>query len=883
MQHSWGAAVMVAITLSAGVPSPAMAAPASVAKVRTEAVLDQGWRFLFRQDGSAQPGAADPAWQAVTLPHTWNRIGGHIDKAPGYDDRRGQGWYQLDFKAPAAAAKPRRSWLQFDGASIVTDVWLNGSKVGTHRGGVSGFRFDVSDHLRPGTNRLMVRTDNTAPETKGSATAETLPMGGDWFMFGGLYRKVSLVTSDPLHLELDDHGGPGVYARTLQVGDSSATVEVVARVRNDTGKAEPATVRYALLDAAGAVVASASDKLQVRSGASEERKVTLTVPNPRLWNGRADPYLYRLKVDVLAAGRVRDTVTRNFGIRTMRFDPDGGFFLNGKRLALHGVNRHQESGANGWAGTDEELARDYALITEIGANTVRLAHYQHAQAEYDLADRLGLVVWAEIPLVNLTAPHGMAAATPAFIENAETHLRELIRQNHHHPSIAAWSIANEPNLMGLWSPLKPATLPLLRRLAELSRDEDPSRPAVLASCCGTIPGETTPGEKQPGLDAPPEAVDVFGVNVYAGWYYGTTGDLGKYLDRVHAHYPAKSLSVTEYGAGGGLTQHSDNPLGGPVNAMGRPHPEQFQAHVHETSWPQLRDRHYLWGTWLWNMFDFSSPSRQEGDLTDTNNKGIVSFDRSVRKEAFYFYKAHWNPEPMLYLAGHRYTRRAIPFADVKAYSNAAEARLTVNGRDLGTAACIERVCRWRMVALAKGDNVVEVSASLAGRDMRDRAVWQREEGPDTYRILAGQVAVTDTAAGLHGSDDFFTGGEGQLLNRAGFGKRPNKVVGGAQDQGLYQAWRTGDFHYDLPLPDGEYALTLRFVEPDEKAGKGQRVFDVVAGGKVVLENVDIAAEAGTMVAHERIVPITVQGGMARIGFVSKKGKAIVSAISVAPR
>lgn len=874
---------MLAMALCAGVSCPAMAAAASIAKARSEVVLDQGWRFLFRQEGGAEPGATDPAWQAVTLPHTWNRIGGHVDKAPGYDDRRGQGWYQLDFKAPAGAAKPRRSWLQFDGASIVTDVWLNGTKVGTHRGGVSGFRFDVSDHLRPGSNRLMVRTDNTAPETRGSATAETLPMGGDWFMFGGIYRKVALVTSDPLHLELDDHGGPGVYARTLDAGSGAATVEVVAKVRNDTGQAAPATLRYALLDDAGAVAASAHDTLLVRPGAGEERKVTLTVPNPRLWHGRADPYLYRLKVDVLAAGRLRDTVTRNIGIRTMRFDPDGGFFLNGKRLALHGVNRHQESGANGWAATDEDLARDYALITEIGANTVRLAHYQHAQAEYDLADRLGLVVWAEIPLVNLTAPHGVAAATPPFIENAETHLRELIRQNHHHPSIAAWSIANEPNLTGLWAPLKPATLPLLRRLAELSRDEDPSRPAVLASCCGTIPGETTPGEKQPGLDAPPEAVDVFGVNVYAGWYYGTTADLGKYLDRVHAHYPAKSLSVTEYGAGGGLTQHSDNPLGGPVNAMGRPHPEQFQAHVHETSWPQLRDRRYLWGTWLWNMFDFSSPSRQEGDLTDTNNKGIVGFDRSVRKEAFYFYKAHWNPEPMLYLAGHRYTRRASPFADVKAYSNAAEARLTVNGRDLGTAACIERVCRWRRVMLAKGDNVVEVSASLAGRDMRDRAVWQREEGPATYRILAGQVAVTDTAAGLHGSDDFFTGGEGQLLNRAGFGKRSNKVVVGAQDQGLYQAWRTGDFHYDLPLPDGEYALTLRFVEPDEKAGKGQRVFDVVAGGRVVLGNVDIAAEAGVMTAHERTVPITVRGGMARIAFVSKQGKAIVSAISVVPR
>jgi beta-galactosidase len=878
MRHSLAVAVFVATMAG----SPGFAASAEV-QARTETVLDHGWRFLFRKDGNAEPGPTDPGWQPVALPHTWNRIGGHAEKAPGSNDSRGQGWYRLDFDAPASTAAPRRSWLQFDGASIVTDVWLNGTKVGTHRGGVAGFRFDVSRQLRAGQNRLLVRTDNTSPEAKGSPTAETLPMGGDWFMFGGIYRKVALVTTDPLHLDLDDHGGPGVYARTLQIDPTSATVEVVAKVRNDAAGAARSTVRYSLLDKQGKVVASAKENVLVQPGAGGAGKARLTVPGPRLWNGRADPYLYRVKVDVLAEGRVRDTMIRNFGIRTMRFDPDEGFFLNGKHLALHGVNRHQETGGNGWASTEEDLARDYALITEIGANTVRLAHYQHAQAEYDLADRMGLIVWAEIPLVNLSAPHGLAAPTPAFIENAETHLRELIRQNYNHPSIAVWSVANEPNLTGLWMPLKPATLPLLHRLAELSRMEDPSRPPVLASCCGTIPGEATPGQKRAGFDAPPEAVDVFGVNVYAGWYYGTTPDLGKYLDRVHAFYPAKSLGVTEYGAGGGLTQHTDNPLGGPVNATGRPHPEQFQAYIHENSWPQLRDRRYLWGTWLWNMFDFSSASRQEGDLVDTNNKGIVSFDRSVRKESFYFYKAHWNPEPMLYLAGHRYTRRASPFADVKAYSNATEARLTVNGKDIGTAACVERVCRWHRIALARGDNVVEVTASTGGRELRDRAVWQREEGPDTYRILAGQIAVTDTAAGLHGSDDFFTGGEAQLLNPAEYGRTTTRTVAGAADQRLFQSWRTGDFHYDLPLPDGDYTMTLRFVEPVEKTGKGERVFDVVVGGKVVLENIDVAAQAGVLSAHERVVPITVQGGSARIAFVSKTGKAIVSAISVTPR
>jgi beta-galactosidase len=884
-RHRRGTTLAVLALLAATMlPITTVSAAPGSATPRSETALVQGWRFAFGDRHGDEAGIDDTSWQQVSLPHTWNRIGGHADKAPGSNENRGQGWYRLRFDAPPAAGKGRRSWLQFDGASVVTEVWLNGVAVGTHHGGVSGFRFDVTGAIRPGANQLVVRTDNSAPETPGSNTADTLPMAGDWFMYGGLYRKVSLLTTDPLHVDLADHGGPGVRTRTLAIDAGSASVEVVTQVRNDGPGAARGAVRYALLDAKGTVVAKVTQPLAAAPASSTGQRITLRVPKPRLWNGVADPYLYRLRVDVLAGARVADSVTQDIGIRTMRFDPDRGFFLNGKKLALHGVNRHQETGDNGWAATDADLARDYALIREIGANTVRLAHYQHAQAEYDLADRAGLVVWAEVPLVTLAAPHGKAQATPAYLANAELHLRELIRQNINHPSIAVWSVANEPNLAAMWMPNPPLTLPLLRRMVALAQAEDPSRPPVLASCCGTIPGELSPGVPRAGLDAPPEAVDIFGVNVYAGWYYGSSADLGTYLDRLHAHYPAKSVSVSEYGAGGGLTQHTDNPLGGPINASGRPHPEQFQAHVHETSWPQLRDRPYLWASWLWNMFDFASASRQEGDLVDTNNKGIVSFDRSVRKESFYFYKAHWNPEPMLYLAGHRYTERASPFADVKAYSNAAQARLTVNGRDLGNAPCVEHICRWHRVALAQGDNAIAVAATHGGQALTDRAVWHRADGPGTYRILAGQLAVTDTGAGLFGSDDFFTGGQGNLLNPARIGRpAPVRIVAGAADQRLYQAWRSGRFQYDLALPDGDYTLTLRFVEPVKETAAGQRVFDVTVQDQVVLRDIDLAAAAGVMKAHERTVPLTVTGGSVRIGFVPKVGEAIVSAITIAPR
>ncbi|MFC5460584.1 glycoside hydrolase family 2 TIM barrel-domain containing protein [Massilia niabensis] len=877
------AVLLAAITLfGAGVHAAPAAAPAPVPSGRTETPLMQGWRFAFGDEHTEKSDGSN--WQVVNLPHTWNRIGGHSTKAADANDKRGKGWYRLSFTAGAAAAKPRRSWLQFDGASIVSDVWLNGVHLGRHHGGVSGFRFDVTDALRTGDNLLVVRTDNTAPDTKGAATAETLPMGGDWFMYGGLYRKVSLITTAPVHIELGDHGGPGVYARTVSVEAGRARVEVTAKVRHNAGATQAVQVRTSLLDARGRAVASSTQPLDMAVSSLQEVKSSLEVAKPRLWNGVADPYLYTLRVDLLSGARTVDTVSQNFGIRTMRFDPDKGFFLNGKPLALRGVNRHQETGANGWAATDAELERDYAIIKEIGANTVRLAHYQHPKAGYDLADRMGLVVWAEVPLVLLSAPYGEPTATPGFIANAEQHLRELIRQNFNHPSIAVWSIANEPNLGNVWMRPKPLTVPLLKRLAALARAEDPSRAPVLASCCGNLPGSLMPTSKGPGLDSPPEAVDVYGVNVYFGWYYSTVSGLSAYLDEMHAFYPNKAMSVTEYGAGGALSQHTDNPLGGPIVAGGRPHPEGFQSYIHEHTWPQLRDKPYLWGSWLWNMFDFGTAIRMEGDLVDTNDKGIVSFDRKVKKESFYFYKAHWNPEPMIYLAGHRYTERASPVADVKAYTNAPKASLSVNGRDLGSVDCVERICLWRNVVLAKGDNDMLVSASVKGKTLRDRAVWRRADGPGTYRVLAGQLGVMQTSAGLYGSDNFFNGGEGQLLNPPARGTPPPpKVVAGAADQAMYLAYRTGRFSYALPLPNGEYNLTLRFVEPVESQTAGKRVFDVRVQGSVALADLDIAGQAGSMKALERTVPLRVNDGKAMIEFIPKTGVAILSSFSIDPR
>ncbi len=856
---------------------------------REERQLVSGWRFALSGTLNERADIDDSTWQRVDLPHTWNRVGGYGAKPPGANEAKGTGWYRLHFEVGSTTnpslENGRRTWLQFDGASVVADVWLNGVSLGRHDGAFSRFRFDVTDEVRPGQNLLAIRTDNTAPATPGAATAETIPMSGDWFMYGGLYRKVSLISTNAVHIDLADAGGSGVYVNTVSADDQKAQLAIVTKIRNDAAGESATRVRTALIDTKGTVVATATQELMLAAGTTGDVRTALDLTRPHLWNGVPDPYMYKLRTQVLFGDTLLDQVETNVGIRTIRIDPEHGFFLNGKKLVLHGVNRHQEVADKGWAASEADVEKDYELIAELGANTVRFAHYQHDQFEYELADRLGLIVWSELPFVNTPAPEGQPEATPALVANAELQLREMIRQNFNHPSIAVWSVANEPNLLVARMQQKARTLPLLERLVKLANAEDAYRPGVLASCCGTLPGDAAPGEHAEGLDSPPMAVNGFGVNTYFGWYYATAGDVGAYLDKVHEFYPTKALGVTEYGGGGALSQHSDYAEGGPIHAFSRPHPEEFQAYLHEQTWPQIKARPWLWGSWVWVMFDFGSAQRQEGDLVDTNDKGLVSYDRQTRKDSFYYYKAQWNPEPMLYLTGRRYLERASPVADVKAYSNASKARLTLNGKDLGWTECEARICLWRNIHLSQGDNRLVVEAMSDGKPLRDTVTWHRSDGPDTWRILAGQLTVTQTSAGLYGSDQFFTGGQAADLNPRGRGPAPPpKLIAGASDQALYAGYRSGSFSYELVLPNGDYLVTLRFAEPVTEQVAGKRVFDVLAQRKVLLNDLDIVAESGNaLTAVERALPVNVADGRLRLDFVPSAGEAILASFSVVPQ
>ena len=869
------ALLALAVTPHATIAKPhAVSASAQSVQSRQSQLLSEGWHF--RQSdaitGAEQPSFEDAGWQTVSIPHTWNRIGNEgLTRSADSNSTRGIGWYRLHFTT--AAASNKRYFLQFDGAGMIAEVWLNGRYLGKHMGAFGRFRFDATAALKPGEdNLLVVKTDNSKP-APGSTTQDTIPHSGDFFIHGGLYRPVTLITTEASHIDLMDFGGPGVYARATAITSDGAAVEVRSRLVGDNAKV---TIDTEISDATGTIVATQSTA--TTAGPAADHAVSLTIARPHLWNGTRDPYLYRVTVTIRdARGAVLDRVIQPLGLRTIRFDADKGFFLNGQPLQMRGAARHQDRPAKGWAISRADIAQDFDIMQDMGANAVRLAHYQHDQFAYDLSDNRGILVWAEIPAVNAVS-FGDAPANAALTNNAEQQLKELIRQNYNHPSIVVWSIANEIDLVPTLKNTEAHAAPLLHLLNDLAHAEDSGRPTTMADCCERFPdggSNDAKGVKLADHDVTTGITDTIGYNRYMGWYYNAPADFGPFLDKAHRTHPNLPMSVSEYGAGGALTQHSDNALGGPINPHGRPHPEEVQNWYHEESWKQIAARPYIWGVFVWNMFDFSSDSRQEGDLSEINEKGLVSFDRSVKKDSFYYYRAQWNPALTVHLTGRRYVDRAYGVVDVKAYSNAAEARLSLNGADIGTAKCADGICVWPGVRLAAGENALTATAGKDGATLTDTVQWEYNGAPDSIHIKAGDVTGLRTADGArYGSDNFFTGGQGKGVNPPD--TAPDKRLAVVP---LYDSYRTGAFTYDVPVPDGHYRVTLHFAEPSLKAG--ERAFDVSINGKVVLAGFDVAAEAkGPRMGIARTFEADAVKGVIHIAFTPVAGDAIVSAIDV---
>ena len=575
----------------------------------------KGWEFT----------GPDGTTTTVDLPHTWNARDGQDG---GNDYWRGTCIYRTHFAAPQFNTASHQVWIQFDGVNASAHVVLNGSPVCNHDGGYSTFRANITELLRD-ENELTVEVDN-------SKNDRVYPQKADFTFYGGIYRDVSLMVVSKNHFTLDYFGGPGIrITPTVQGADASVQVTTW-----HDGEGE---VSIELLDAAGNTVATGKGP-----------DITLTIFNAHLWNGVKDPYLYSCKARLVVNGTVEDETTTRFGVRSFKVDPKKGFFLNGKSYPLHGVSRHQDRKGLGNAITREMHDEDMALIKEIGANTIRLAHYQHDQYFYDLCDEVGMVVWAEIPYISEHMPNGR--------ENTISQMKELIIQNYNHPCIVCWGVSNEITIS---TKDKKDMLDNHRQLNDLCHEMDKTRLTTLAcyAMCGPF-------------NRSAHITDMVSWNLYLGWYVPgfILNDL--WMGFFHLCFPNRPFGYSEYGAEGMPNLHSTHPHRGD-------HTEEYQAKYHEYMLRCFKRHPWMWATHVWNMFDFAADARDQGGEPGMNHKGLVTFDRKTKKDSFYLYKAWWSDEAFVHICSKRFVERTGSTATVKVYSNQSTVALYVNGNKVG--------------------------------------------------------------------------------------------------------------------------------------------------------------------------------------------------------
>ena len=623
--------------------------------MRSTTKLMKNWQFT----------GPDGKTAAVDLPHTWNNIDGQDG---GNDYWRGTCIYKTQFTAPTFDKNTQQVWLQFEGVNASAKVMLNGVEVARHDGGYSTFRADVTALLAD-SNELIVEADN-------SKNDRVYPQKADFTFYGGIYRDVSLLVVNRNHIALGYLGGPGVQI-TPTVNGANADIEVKTWMEGD------GEVEFSIYDAAGAEVLT-----------GKGRDTTVTLEHPHLWDGVRDPYLYTCAVRLVLNGEVQDEVRQRFGVRSFSVDPKRGFFLNGRPYPLHGVSRHQDRKGLGNAITREMHDEDMQLIKELGANTIRLAHYQHDQYFYDLCDEAGMVVWAEIPYISEHMPNGR--------ENTISQMKELIVQNYNHACIVCWGVSNEITISTKDNRDMRDNHHVLN---DLCHEMDKTRLTTLA--CYAMCGPFNPVA---------HITDLVSWNLYLGWYVPGLFLNDLWMDFFHLCYPNRALGFSEYGAEGMPNLHSSHPRRGD-------HTEEYQAIYHEY---MLRcfDRHkWLWATHVWNMYDFAADARDQGGEPGMNHKGLVTFDRKTKKDSFYIYKAWWSDEPFVHICSKRYADRTENEIEVKVYSNQKQVSLYVNGEKLSEQEG-EHIFKFRVKL--NGETKVQ---AVAG-DSIDDAVFRKVDAPN---------------------------------------------------------------------------------------------------------------------------------------------------------
>lgn len=699
-------------------------------------IMNFNTKWAFSKEASSIPESMPQRWYWVNLPHCWNDIDGQDG---GNDYFRGTAYYAKEIEK-AELPEGKQYYLEIRGANSSADVYLDGKKLDHHDGGYSTWRVNLTEELKD-KSLLVIAVDNGENDV-------VYPQMADFTFYGGLYRDVNILAVDDSHFDLDYFGGTGLMV-TPEIAGEDAKVEVQVFLTNSK---EDQKLQYRIFDQEGNVTAETTVPVS-------ETKVTLDIPGVHHWNGRKDPYLYSAEVTLLNAEGIMDQVNARFGCRTYEIDPERGFILNGEEYPLRGVSRHQDRWGIGNALLPEHHTEDMDLICEVGATTIRLAHYQHDQFFYDLCDERGMVVWAEIPYISNHMPKGR--------ENTISQMKELVTQNYNHPSIVVWGLSNEITMKGASDEDLRENHEILNNLVH---EMDSTRLTTMAcvSMCSI---------DDPYVQIP----DTVSYNHYFGWYGGNTSMNGPWFDNFHEKYPNIPIGCSEYGCEA-LNWHTSDPQQGDYT-------EEYQAYYHEELIKQFFTRKYLWATHVWNMFDFGADGRNEGGENGQNHKGLVTFDRKYKKDAFYAYKAWLSDEPFVHICGKRYVDRVEDVTKVTVYSNQPEVELFVNGKSLGKQNCPEHFFYFEVPN--KGESVLK---AVAGELTDESFLRKVETFNDAYRLKEKGAILNwfdiETPEGYYSLndklEDIMASEEGKQFFVQVFQKMAGGKAGAGENPGMMQ-------------------------------------------------------------------------------------------------
>ncbi|MEG9327524.1 glycoside hydrolase family 2 TIM barrel-domain containing protein [Salinimicrobium catena] len=835
--------------------------------------LNSAWKFATEKE----PGKTE----IVNIPHTWNAEDAFRD---GKEYFRGKGTYEKTIFAPEAR-KDQQVFLKFEGSNQVTTVFVNDQQIGEHRGGYTGFVFDISEALVPGKeNKIRIEVDN-------SHNLDIPPLDADFNFYGGIYRDLWLVTTPKVHFEMANEDAGNILIKTPEVSEESGNLEVEARVVNSSAGKKKTEVKIDIFDPADKLIKTLRKEISLKAGETKKVNFSHTVNNPELWSP-SSPALYRLEASVSAEGSENDIIDSRFGFRWFEADPEKGFFLNGKPMKLIGANRHQDFEGLGNALPDKLHRRDYEMIKEMGANFIRTAHYPQDPEVYKICDELGLLVWSEIPVINDVTD------SEAYHEVSKKMQREQILQFFNHPSVIMWGYMNEIFIRLVFNNKLTeeekrekirTSVELAKKLEKQTKELDPYRLSVMALHENEIYNTSKIA------DIP----DVIGWNLYMGWYGPGLENFGKFLDEQHERYPDRPLFISEYGPGADIRNQTSDPKPWDYS-------EAYQLKLHRSYIRQVLERDFVLGMAAWNFADFGSSFRQDA-MPYINQKGLLNMDRT-KKDIYHYYRARLLEEPVLYLAGKNFTERfpqdSTEELQFTVFSNAAEVILNANGKKY-TSEVEEGIALFE-ISLPEGTHKLTATAGDLSHSREFRIRYRRNllselDKNDLLINVGTHVQYHDpvTKEVWIADQEYREGGFGYVGGKI-YQKSKDKFQGTASDiQGtendpLFQTMREGIDSYKFDVQKGTYKVTLLFAEPEYSASEENiynlsevseekaatlRSFDISINGEKVKKDLNLARDFGRIRAAEISFIIRTEKGI-EVSFSSNLGKSLLSAIKL---